>query len=74
MTAPEAGRGGTPPRLAGPPGQPQQAQWFIFGPWLYDIQAALQMGYSPTGPAVTESLPPAVGVTSTGRIKEFRVA
>lgn len=40
MSTPAAGRGGTPPRPAGPPALP--AQWFIFGPWLYDVQMAMQ--------------------------------
>jgi hypothetical protein len=42
MTTPAAGRGGRPPRPAGPPA-PQLAQWFIFGPWLYDIDHATRL-------------------------------
>jgi hypothetical protein len=42
MTAPAAGRGGTPPRPAGPPPAARPRQWFVFGGWLYDIQAAQQ--------------------------------
>jgi|SRR5579875_4162110 len=41
MTTPAAGRGGIPPRPAGPP-CPPAAQWFVFGAWVYDIQAAQQ--------------------------------
>jgi hypothetical protein len=42
MSTPAAGRGGTPPRPAGPPA-PRPAQWFIFGPWLYDIDQATRL-------------------------------
>jgi hypothetical protein len=42
MTTPAAGRGGTPPRPAGPARTPA-AQWFVFGAWVYDIQAAGQL-------------------------------
>jgi hypothetical protein len=42
MTAPAAGRGGIPPRPAGPTPATRPRQWFVFGAWLYDIQAAQQ--------------------------------
>jgi hypothetical protein len=42
MTTPAAGRGGSPPRPGGPPAA-QLAQWFIFGPWLYDIDHAARL-------------------------------
>jgi hypothetical protein len=40
MTTPAAGRGGIPPRPAGPPPATRPRQWFVFGAWVYDIQAA----------------------------------
>jgi hypothetical protein len=42
MSTPAAGRGGSPPRPAGPPA-PRPRQWFIFGPWLYDIGHATRL-------------------------------
>ena len=39
MTAPADGRGGSPPpRPAAPESTP--GQWFVFGPWVYDVDAA----------------------------------
>ena len=39
MTIPADGRGGsTPPRPAAPDSKP--GQWFVFGPWVYDVDAA----------------------------------
>jgi hypothetical protein len=35
--------GSTPPRPAGP-GNPA-GQWFRFGPWLYDVDAATETGF-----------------------------
>jgi len=39
MTTPAGGRGGsTPPRQAAPDSTP--GQWFVFGLWVYDVNAA----------------------------------
>ncbi len=44
MTAPAADGwgGGPPPRLAAPAGD-RRPQWFIFGPWLFDVRAAMRL-------------------------------
>jgi hypothetical protein len=44
MTAPAAdGRGGAPPRPAVPAAPEERPQWFRFGPWVFDIQKAMQV-------------------------------
>jgi hypothetical protein len=42
MIAPADGRGGSPPpRPAAPESTP--GQWFVFGPWVYDVDAATRL-------------------------------
>ena len=42
MTTRADGRGGsTPPRPAAP--DSTTGQWFVFKPWLYDVDAAIQL-------------------------------
>lgn len=44
MTAPAAdGRGGGPPPRPAAPAGDRWPQWFIFGPWLFDIRAAMRL-------------------------------
>jgi len=44
MTAPAAdGRGGGPPPRPAAPAGDRRPQWFIFGPWLFDVRAAMRL-------------------------------
>jgi hypothetical protein len=49
MTIPADGRGGStpPPRPAAP------GQWFVFGPWVYDVDAATGLLHAAPRPALS---------------------
>jgi hypothetical protein len=51
MTIPADRRGGSPPpRPAAPDGTP--GQWFVFGPWVYDVDAATALLRAAPRPAL----------------------
>ena len=60
MTIPADGRGGsTPPRPAAPDSKP--GQWFVFGPWVYDVDAATALLRAAPRPALLLPVAPWAG-------------
>ena len=67
MTIPADGRGGsTPPRPAAPDSKP--GQWFVFGPWVYDVDAATGLLRAAPRPALL--LPVAPWACAYGLIRD----